>query len=78
VRAARGAAIAGEVWALPLTAIGPLLAQVPPPLGFGSVALDDGPCLGFLAEPEGVAGAEEITHLGGWRAYLAARAQATN
>ena len=35
---------------LPTAAIGALLAQVPPPLGFGTVALDDGPCLGFLAE----------------------------
>jgi allophanate hydrolase len=68
---AGGAALAGEVWALPTTAIGALLAQVAPPLGFGTVALDDGPCLGFLAEAEGVAGAAEITHLGGWRAWLA-------
>ena len=51
-RASRGAAIEGEVWALPTTAIGALLAQVPPPLGFGTVALEDGPCLGFLAEPQ--------------------------
>jgi len=69
--AADGAAIAGEVWALPTSAIGALLAQVPPPLGFGTVMLDEGPCLGFLAESDGVAGAPEITHFGGWRAYLA-------
>ncbi len=65
-----GAAIAGEVWALPTAAIGPLLAQVPPPLGFGTVLLDDGPCLGFLAESAGVGAAPDITHLGGWRAWL--------
>ena len=70
VRAADGGAIAGEVWALPTAAIGALLAQVPPPLGFGTVALDDGPCLGFLAESAGVADATDITHLGGWRAWL--------
>jgi allophanate hydrolase len=70
VRAADGGAIAGEVWALPTTAIGALLTQVPPPLGFGTVALEDGPCLGFLAESAGVAGATDITHLGGWRAWL--------
>ena len=29
------------------SAIGALLAQVPPPLGFGTVELDDGPCLGL-------------------------------
>ena len=67
-----GAAIAGEVWALPTATIGALLAQVPPPLGFGSVRLENGPCLGFLAEAAGVASATDITSHGGWRAYLAA------
>jgi allophanate hydrolase len=66
-----GATIAGEVWALPTVAIGALLAQVPPPLGFGSVLLESGPCLGFLAEAAGVAKAPDITHYGGWRAFLA-------
>jgi allophanate hydrolase len=70
IRAADGAAINGEVWALPTAAIGVLLAQVPPPLGFGTVTLDDGPCLGFLAESAGVLDATDITHLGGWRAWL--------
>jgi allophanate hydrolase len=67
-----GEAIAGEVWALPTAAIGTLLGQVPPPLGFGTVALADGPCLGFLAEAGGIAGAQDITSFGGWRAWLAA------
>jgi allophanate hydrolase len=71
-----GAAIEGEVWALPTTAIGKLLAQVPPPLGFGTVTLADGPCLGFLAEAAGVADAEDITRFGGWRAWLAVRGAA--
>ena len=67
-----GGAIAGEIWALPTAAIGALLADVPRPLGFGTVMLEGGPCLGFLAEADGVAGATDITHHGGWRAYLAA------
>jgi allophanate hydrolase len=70
VRAADGAVIAGEVWALPTSAIGALLVQVPPPLGFGTVALDDGPTIGFLAESAGIGDAPDITHLGGWRAWL--------
>jgi len=69
-----GSAIPGEVWALPTAAIGSLLAEVPPPLGFGTVALDDGPCLGFLAEAAGLAGARDITGFGGWRGWLAAGA----
>ncbi|HEY1411810.1 MAG TPA: allophanate hydrolase [Rhodopila sp.] len=70
VRVANGGVIAGEVWALPTASIGALLAQVPPPLGFGTVTLDDGPCLGFLAESAGVADATDITDFGGWRAWL--------
>jgi allophanate hydrolase len=73
VQAPDGAAIAGEVWALPTTAIGALLAAVPPPLGFSSVALQDGPCLGFVAEAAACAEAPDITAFGGWRGWLAAR-----
>jgi len=69
-----GGSIAGEIWALPTEAIGTLLAQVPPPLGFGTVALRSGPCLGFLAETAGLKGALDITAHGGWRAWLAHRA----
>jgi allophanate hydrolase len=68
-----GAAILGEVWALPTAAIGALLALVPPPLGFGTVALEDGPCIGFLAEAQAMEGTPDITAYGGWRAWLAAR-----
>jgi allophanate hydrolase len=63
-----GAAIEGAVWALPTAAIGTLLGQVPPPLGFGNVTLADGPCLGFLAEAAWVEGTEDITGFGGWLA----------
>jgi allophanate hydrolase len=72
LRAADGAAIAGEIWALPTASIGALLAQVPPPLGFGMVELHDGPCLGFIAEAAGVTDAPDITRFGGWRAWLRA------
>ena len=73
LRAPNGAAIDGEVWALPTAAIGAMLAMVPPPLGFGTVELSDGPCLGFLAEADGVAGTPDITRHGGWRAWLATK-----
>ncbi len=70
VRAADGGVVAGEVWALPTASIGRLLSLIPPPLGFGSVILDDGQCLGFLAESAGIGDAPDITHLGGWRNWL--------
>lgn len=68
------AAIAGEVWALPAAGLGPFLAEIPPPLGFGRVTLADGTTpLGFLCEAAGARAAPDISHTGGWRAHLAAR-----
>lgn len=50
-----------------------LLGSIPAPLGPGTVLLADGTVpKGFLVEAEGVRGADDITHLGGWRAFLAA------
>jgi allophanate hydrolase len=69
-----GASIIGEAWALPRAAIGALLAQVPGPLGFGTVTLQEGDrMLGFLCEAVGTEGRPEITAFGGWRAWLAGR-----
>lgn len=79
------AAIAVEVWDIPDAAIGGLLAGVPPPLAFGSVRLAAASpqtgvevltgfvCEGWVARDgvaEGVA-FSDITHHGGWRAYMA-------
>jgi allophanate hydrolase len=67
-----GAAIDVEVWALPLEHYGSFVAGIPAPLGIGSVALADGRSVqGFVCEAYAVTGAEDITALGGWRAYLA-------
>ncbi len=67
-----GAAIAVEVWALPMHQVGAFLAQIPSPLGLGTVSLEDGRSAhGFLCEPAALAGADDVTRFGGWRAYLA-------
>jgi allophanate hydrolase len=67
-----GAAIEAEVYELGLEAFGGFVAEVPPPLAIGTVSLDDGRDVkGFVAEPRALQGAEDITALGGWRAYLA-------
>jgi allophanate hydrolase len=69
-----GPGIAVEVWALPPAAFGAFVARIPAPLGIGKLKLADGTLVsGFLCEGHAVAGAEEITGFGGWRAYLAAR-----
>ena len=66
-----GAAIAIEVYELGMAAFGSFVAEVPPPLAIGTVTLEDGTSVkGFVAEPRALEGAEDITHLGGWRAYI--------
>jgi allophanate hydrolase len=69
-----GAAIEVEVWEVGEAAFGSLVAAIPPPLAIGTVTLEDGEAVkGFLCETHAVAGAEDISGYGGWRAYLAGR-----
>jgi len=71
---AGGAAIEVEVYALGVEAFGSFVVEVPPPLAIDTVTLDDGSEVkGFVAEPRALDGAEDITALGGWRAYVASR-----
>jgi allophanate hydrolase len=66
-----GHAIAVEVYAVPAASVGSFLALIPPPLGLGSVELADGSWVkGFICEPCGLTGALDISHFGGWRAYM--------
>ena len=67
-----GAAIAVEVYELRVAEFGSFVVEVPPPLAIGTVTLADGTSVkGFVAEPRALDGAQDITHLGGWRAYIA-------
>ncbi|QUT07113.1 allophanate hydrolase [Sphingobium phenoxybenzoativorans] len=67
-----GAPIAVEVYELDVAAFGSFVAEVPAPLAIGTVTLGDGTSVkGFVAEPRAMTGAEDITHLGGWRAFIA-------
>jgi allophanate hydrolase len=67
-----GVAIAVEVWELPSSELGSFLTGIPAPLGLGKVQLADGRWeSGFICEAYGLEGATDISHLGGWRAYLA-------
>lgn len=67
-----GAEIAVEVYELDVAAFGSFVAEVPPPLAIGTVTLADGSSVkGFVAEPRATTGADDITELGGWRAYIA-------
>ena len=68
----QGAAIALEIWEMPLAHYGSFVALIPAPLGIGTLELGDGSSVqGFICEAQSVQGARDITHFGGWRAYIA-------
>ncbi len=70
-----GARIAVEVWEMPVEHYGSFVALIPAPLGIGTLTLDGGGTVqGFICEPEALQGALDITHFGGWRAYIASLA----
>jgi allophanate hydrolase len=67
----QGPGIELEVWAMPEDTVGSFLNGIAAPLSLGTIRLEDGSSVkGFLCEPSGIVGAEEITHLGGWRGYV--------
>jgi allophanate hydrolase len=81
VRVAPGAGyrIAVEVWEMPVEHYGSFVAQIPPPLGIATLTLTDGEQVqGFACEALATGGAQEISHLGGWRAFMARSADPTN
>jgi allophanate hydrolase len=68
----KGARIALEIWDMPLEHYGSFVALIPPPLGIGTLDLADGSQVqGFLCEAWATHGAQDISHLGGWRSYIA-------
>lgn len=67
----KGTGLPVEIWRLPADQYGSFVTGIPAPLGIGKVELADGRWVsGFICEPIGLEGAEEITQLGGWRAFL--------
>jgi len=72
VATGQGTAIAVEVWSMPASQFGSFVALIPAPLGIGTLSLNDGTTVqGFICEPWALAEARDISHLGGWRAYIA-------
>jgi allophanate hydrolase len=69
-----GPGIEVEVWALDREAFGSFVANVPAPMTIGTVTLEDGQRVkGFSCEPHALDGSPEITHFGGFRAYVKSR-----
>lgn len=69
-----GKTIELELWDIPVARFGEFVAEIVSPLGMGNVELDDGRWVkGFICEPFALAQAQEISHFGGWRAYIQAK-----
>jgi allophanate hydrolase len=61
-----------EIWELDAAGFGSFVAEIPPPLGIGTITLEDGNRVkGFLCEAHALAGARDITEFGGWRNWQA-------
>jgi allophanate hydrolase len=72
VEAGGGSRIALELWEMPVEHYGSFVALIPAPLGIGTLALADGRMVqGFLCEALATQGAQDISHHGGWRSYMA-------
>ncbi|MEE4411054.1 MULTISPECIES: allophanate hydrolase [unclassified Serratia (in: enterobacteria)] len=70
VKTGQGAAISVELWDIPLARFGEFVAEIPAPLGIGTLLLADGRRVkGFICEPWALEGALDITEFGGWRNY---------
>lgn len=66
-----GQSIIVELWDVPTARFGEFVAEISTPLGMGNVELEDGRWVkGFICEPYGIDDAENISHFGGWRAYI--------
>lgn len=74
LREEHGHAIEVEIWEMPAESFGGFVDGVPAPLAIGTVELEDGEQVkGFLCEPYATRNAQDISHLGGWRAFVAER-----
>lgn len=66
-----------EIYDMPAHYVGSFLELIPAPLGLGSIELEDGSWVkGFICEPWAIHEAEDISHFGGWRAYIKSLATA--
>ena len=71
VREERGQPIEVEVWEMPTDSFGGFVDGIPAPLAIGTVELEDGEHVkGFLCEAHATRDAQDISHLGGWRAFV--------
>ena len=76
VRDGSGTSIYLELFKLPTENVGRFLEQIPPPLGLGTVDLEDGGCVkgficeGYVASADSGFEVEDITHLRSWLDFV--------
>jgi allophanate hydrolase len=69
-----GHAIDVEVWSMPADRYGSFVAEIPAPLGIGTIELEDGRAVqGFVCTQNVAPGARDISTFGGWRNFIASR-----
>jgi allophanate hydrolase len=69
--AEKGGQIEVEIWKVPADKLGEFINNVPEPLCFGKLKLENGKMVtSFLCENYALQGAKEITHLQKWENYL--------
>lgn len=69
-----GGKIEVEIWKVPASKLGGFINNIPEPLGFGKITLEDGrKVTSFLCEDYAVANAKEITSLHSWENYIESR-----
>jgi allophanate hydrolase len=72
----KGQSIEVEVWEIPFANFGQIVAEVPAPLGIGNLQLADGSWVkGFICEGYALEDATNISHFGGWRAFIQSKQQ---
>ena len=67
-------AIELEIWSMPADRFGPFVADIPAPLGIGTIELADGSSVqGFVCTQGVAAEARDISAFGGWRNFIASQ-----
>jgi allophanate hydrolase len=69
-----GSAIELEIWSMPVDRYGSFVAEIPAPLGIGTIELQDGRVVqGFVCTQPVAPAARDISTFGGWRNFIASQ-----